>query len=38
MAQKAFLLKKIVSSDGPKQDEINHEASLLSWCATRIEP
>lgn len=35
---KAFLARKVISADGPSPDEVNHEGSLLEWCATRIEP
>ncbi|KPI83930.1 putative poly(A) polymerase putative polynucleotide adenylyltransferase [Leptomonas seymouri] len=37
-ADKGFLAKKIVSSDGPKGGEVVHDATLGEWCLTRIEP
>lgn len=37
-ADKNFLAKKIVSSDGPKGGEVVHDATLGEWCLTRIEP
>lgn len=37
-ADKDFLLRKIVSTDGPKGGELTHDPSLLDWCATCIEP
>ncbi|CCW64270.1 unnamed protein product [Phytomonas sp. EM1] len=37
-SDKSFLSRKVVSADGPKQDEINHNPSLEEWCATCIEP
>lgn len=37
-ADKSFLAKKIVSSDGPKGGEVVHDATLAEWCLTRIEP
>ncbi|EPY37179.1 poly(A) polymerase [Strigomonas culicis] len=35
---KSFLTKRVISADGPKADELTHEASLVEWCATCIEP
>lgn len=35
---KAFLAKKVVSVDGPKPEEVQHNASLEEWCTTQIEP
>lgn len=35
---KAFLSKKVISADGPNNNEVNHNTSLHEWCATRIEP
>ncbi|KPA77328.1 putative Poly(A) polymerase [Leptomonas pyrrhocoris] len=37
-ADKGFLAKKIISSDGPKGGEVVHDATLGEWCLTRIEP
>ncbi|KAG5509773.1 hypothetical protein GH5_05641 [Leishmania sp. Ghana 2012 LV757] len=36
--EKDFLVKKIVSADGPKGGEVVHDVSLGEWCITRIEP
>ncbi|PWV14482.1 putative poly(A) polymerase [Trypanosoma cruzi] len=35
---KAFLAKKVISSDGPSPKEEEHNVSLVDWCVAGIEP
>ncbi|CBH12495.1 poly(A) polymerase, putative [Trypanosoma brucei gambiense DAL972] len=37
-ADKSFLAKKIISSDGPSPAEEDHNVPLVEWCAAGIEP